>query len=397
LIGFDQSFVFVVDGNDARAVKLEISEDAAQAFGVEAGPLTSEKLRTALTIGDKSISELFKQAGSHTAKQGAAIDERMALLWKLLIPAEAREGLTQDKYKRLVVVPDGPLVNLPFDALVVDRKAGESKYLLDVGPPIISGPSATLLYNLSNRVQLEKGPGALTVLSVGDPTYATPSPSNQNLLAELTPRGRFSAYRGALSPLPYSGLEASWVAEQFNPVGLATKQLVKSAATEQAVRTNLAGRRIVHFACHGLADQTHGNLFGALAFTPGSTAQNSADDGFLTLAEIYGLNMQGCELAILSACETNLGPQQQGEGVFALSRGFLVAGARRVVASNWIVDDQSSASLVSVFCSLLAKQHKAGQPMDYAAALHEAKRWVRKQEKWKQPYYWGAFVLVGPG
>jgi CHAT domain-containing protein len=46
---------------------------------------------------------------------------------------------------------------------------------------------------------------------------------------------------------------------------------------------------------------------------------------------------------------------------------------------------------------ICAKQHKAGQPMDHAAALHEAKRWVRKQEKWKHPYYWGAFVLVGPG
>src|SRR5262249_41875929 len=135
--------------------------------------------------------------------------------------------------------------------------------------------------------------------------------------------------------------------------------------------------RVVHLACHGLTDQTHGNLFGALALTPGNGAQNAADDGFLTLAEIYGLNMKGCELAILSACETNLGPQQQGEGVFALSRGFLVAGARRVVASNWIVDDKSSASLVSIFCSHLAKQLKGDQPLDHAAALHEAKRWVR--------------------
>jgi CHAT domain-containing protein len=214
---------------------------------------------------------------------------------------------------------------------------------------------------------------------------------------ELTPRSRYSAIRGQLAPLPNTNDECHWVAEHFNPAGLATGIFLKGQATEQAVRANLAGRRVIHLACHGLTDQTHGNLFGALALTPGSGAQNAADDGFLTLAEIYGLDMKGCELAILSACETNLGPQQHGEGVFALSRGFLVAGARRVVASNWIVDDQSSASLVSVFCSLLAKQHKAGQPMDHAAALHEAKRWVRKQEKWKHPYYWGAFLLVGPG
>jgi CHAT domain-containing protein len=79
-------------------------------------------------------------------------------------------------------------------------------------------------------------------------------------------------------------------------------------------------------------------------------------------------------------------PQQQGEGVFALSRGFLAAGSRRVVASNWIVDDESSASLVSAFCSALAKQHKSGETMEHADALHQAKRFVRKQDKWQHPY-----------
>src|SRR5690606_4903839 len=122
-------------------------------------------------------------------------------------------------------------------------------------------------------------------------------------------------------------------------------KLTGASATEAAIRRGMPGRKIVHLACHGLCDQTHGNLFGALAFAPGD-ARDPADDGFLTLAEIYELNLNDCDLAILSACETNLGPDQHGEGVFALSRGFLVAGSRRVVASNWIVDDESSASLI---------------------------------------------------
>jgi CHAT domain-containing protein len=147
-----------------------------------------------------------------------------------------------------------------------------------------------------------------------------------------------------------------------------------------------------------LVDNQFGNFFGALALTPGNRgAENSADDGFLTLPEIYALNLKGCEAAILSACQTNYGPQQRGEGVWALSRGFLVAGSRRVIASNWLADDAAAASLVSIFCSHLAKQRQANEPLDYAKALHEAKRWVRKQEKWRQPYYWGSFVLIGPG
>jgi len=73
-----------------------------------------------------------------------------------------------------------------------------------------------------------------------------------------------------------------------------------------------------------------------------------------------------------------------------------VAGARRVVASNWLVDDEAAANLVSYFCGGIAKAEGKGEAIDHAKALHDAKRWVRRQEKWRSPYYWGTFVLVGP-
>jgi CHAT domain-containing protein len=129
---------------------------------------------------------------------------------------------------------------------------------------------------------------------------------------------------------------------------------------------------------------------------PGKNPADSADDGFLTLPEIYELDLKACELAILSACETNYGPEQRGEGVWALSRGFLVAGARRIVASNWLVDDEAAASLISYFCGGLAAAEKEGSRVDYAQALHNAQRWVRQQDKWSSPYYWGTFVFMGP-
>jgi CHAT domain-containing protein len=144
-----------------------------------------------------------------------------------------------------------------------------------------------------------------------------------------------------------------------------------------------------------LVEEQSANLLGALALTPGAAADDPRDDGQLTLAEVYGLNLQGCELAILSACETNFGPQQQGEGVWALSRGFLVAGARRVVASNWLVDDEAAATLISYFCGELAKRQGGAGP-DYARALHNAKRLVRKNPKWQSPFYWAMFELLGP-
>jgi CHAT domain-containing protein len=155
-------------------------------------------------------------------------------------------------------------------------------------------------------------------------------------------------------------------------------------------------QRLPPSRCGKFVDQAYGNLFGSLALTPGAGRSDAADDGYLTLAETYELNLQGTELAILSACETNVGPTQRGEGVWALSRGFLVAGARRVIASNWLVDDEGAARLVKHFCSLVAEDQAAGRTPDYAKALQKAKLWLRSQEDWNSPYYWAPFVLVGP-
>lgn len=82
----------------------------------------------------------------------------------------------------------------------------------------------------------------------------------------------------------------------------------------------------------------------------------------------------------------------------ALSHAFLIAGARRVVSANWLIDDEAAANLVSVFFSIVARERKKGE-VDYAAALQKAKQWVRKHPdhaEWKQPYYRAPFVPIGP-
>jgi CHAT domain-containing protein len=157
------------------------------------------------------------------------------------------------------------------------------------------------------------------------------------------------------------------------------------------------GRASFKFACNSLADERYGNLFGALAFAPGTNGnRDPSDDGMMTLREIYGFDLKGNELAILSACQTNFGAEQLGEGTLAISRDFLVAGSRRVLASDWLVDDEAGASLVSGFCTQLAHDEKAGRPTDHTRSLREAKRWVRGLAKWQSPFYWAGLVLVGP-
>ena len=234
------------------------------------------------------------------------------------------------------------------------------------------------------------------MLTVGDPVYGTSGVETSTSAGQSAP-ARYQSLGGSLARLPYSGWETAWLEQVFTTQGIATDKLTQAAATEANVRDNVADRRIIHLACHGLTDNSYGNMFGALALTPGNSRTVDANnDGYLTLAEIYGLNLHDCELTILSACDTNFGPTQRGEGVWALSRGFLVAGSKRVVASNWYVDDRAAASLISYFCSGIAKEENPDVAIDYAASLHAAKKWVRQQENWSSPYYWATFVMVGP-
>jgi CHAT domain-containing protein len=367
---------------------LEATPEQAEVLGIAAGPLNAKLLEQVLQGKDGVLQHL---SNPDTSKQA---EGRLAALWEVLIPPAIRATLQKDEYKGLVVVPDGSLGVLPFETLIVE--AGEApKYLLDVAPPIVYAPSLTLLLTLVGREALEpKAKAEQPVLTLGDPVYGgSPNAPAQARSGDL--RTRYGTLGGKLLRLPYTATESHWVKQALEPVSLRSVQLLESQATEAAVRSKIQGRRIVHLACHGLADQAYGNFFGALALTPGPQNSGSTNDGFLTLAEVCELDLRGNELTLLSACQTNFGPQQQGEGVWALTRGFLVAGSRRVMASNWVVDDKAAATLVYHFAANIAAGEKTGE-LDYAAALCRAKQTVRKQEKWQSPYYWGTFVLVGP-
>lgn len=397
-LGATAGYVVIVPpaGNDARVELLSVSEDQGAVLGVKPGPLTETRMRAILS--NEAGTGLLQQL--RNASKAEAMTGRLAALWQVLVPETERKLLVEGQLKRCIVIPDAALAAFPFDTLVVEP--GEPpKYWLDVGPPIVTAPSATLLMNLSeSKANAEENssnlPKKSALLSVADPNYGVPSVDAGLALVELSARSRYGVLRGDLKSLPFTGWECSWVTETFRKAGFDAGALQKAGAREASVRMYAPGRKYLHFACHGLVDQSHGNLFGALALTPGPNgAADPADDGFLTLAEIYELNLRGTELSILSACDTNFGPNQRGEGAWSLSRGFLVAGSKRVIASNWLVDDEAGASLISVFCSSVVKGKQSDQ-LDYAAGLQAAKRWVRGHEKWKSPYFWGTFVLVGP-
>ena len=370
--------------------ELSVTDDVATALGVPPGPLQEAALTEVLVGGKESVLAALSNPRLATTKNA-----QLAALWKLLIPEKLREELTSGKVKRLVLVPAGALALLPFETLIVNRADDPNpEFLLDVGPPISYAPSATVLLNLASRETKKATAGREPILTVADPAYPQLDTSTAAARGDLS-RTANERLRAGLARLPYTAQEATWLQSNYETNGLTVAKLIGRDATEASFRRLAPGRSTVHLACHGMVDQSYGNFFGALALTPGKPG-DPADDGFLSMSEIYQLDLSSCELAILSACQTNYGPRQQGEGVWALSRGFFVAGSRRVVASNWVVDDKAAASLISYFASGAAKSGRDSQGPDYGTSLHAAKKWVRGQEKWSSPFYWSSFVLIGP-
>jgi CHAT domain-containing protein len=154
-----------------------------------------------------------------------------------------------------------------------------------------------------------------------------------------------------------------------------------------ATSAELSQYRLLHFATHGLLNSQHPELSGVVLSLVDE--QGRPQDGFLRLHEIYNLKL-GADLVVLSACQTALGKEIKGEGLVRLTRGFMYAGVPRVVASLWRVPDKATAELMKRFYQGMLREG-----LTPAAALRAAQVSLWKERRWRQPYYWAAFVLQG--
>ncbi len=275
------------------------------------------------------------------AEVRAAADRLRALVVDpLRLPAEVT---------RVLVSPEGPLAFVPPALLFGERE-------------VACVPSATVLALMQATV----GPAGEGVLAMGGPEYG----------GRGAPPGAAALRSAGLVPLPGS-------IEEARSVG--TTVLVGKDATEGRLERELASRprwRALHLACHAAVD-TRFPLHSAVSLTP-----DSERDGVLSVLDVFRLRVPA-DLVVLSACETARGDTVRGEGVTGLVRAFMFAGAPRVVASLWRVEDQATRALMVRFHALW----KEGRPA--AAALRDAQRAVAADPRWGHPRYWAAWVLWG--
>jgi CHAT domain-containing protein len=169
------------------------------------------------------------------------------------------------------------------------------------------------------------------------------------------------------------------------PAGAAMPAVGGAATRELAMSPELQDYRIVHFATHGFADDTNSRM-SWIALSTVDT-QGKPRNGFLRLLDIYNLSLSA-DVVVFSACSTAMGKNIRGEGLVGMVRGFTYAGAARVVAGLWRVDDRSTAELMKRFYRGMLKDGLAP-----AAALRAAQIEMSKHELWSAPYHWAAFVL----
>jgi CHAT domain-containing protein len=280
---------------------------------------------------------------------------------------------------------------------------------LIVGHEVVSLPSASAL--AIQRAELagrQPAPKMLAVIAdpvfdrtdarfktaaseVSDKAQAQPLPFNdtrriEHLADKSDNQSGVTTRRLIVPRLPFTRQEATRLLA-LAPKGSSFGAIDFQASRAMVLKGDLSQYRYVHFATHGLLDSERPGLSSLMLSMVDEKGQ--PQNGFLRANDIYNLKLPA-ELVVLSACQTGLGKEIKGEGLVGLTRGFMYAGAARVVVSLWSVNDKATAELMAKFYQKMLKENQ--RP---AAALRAAQVEMWKQREWQSPYYWAAFTMQG--
>jgi CHAT domain-containing protein/tetratricopeptide (TPR) repeat protein len=400
-LGAEKSYLWAVTKRDITSYELP---------GRAAVETAARRLYEALTAPQPLAGETAENLRARLRDGDSQTPALAAALSRMLLGGVApRLGS-----KRLLIVPDGALQYIPFQALpepdaadtgsVAGRTTAEQT---DSGAPaplvrdheIVYVSSASVLA-LLRRAEAQRPVPRNEVAILADPVFEsedrrveregeTGADEEQTQTRPVRQILRDAGFAEAEGPLPrlLSSKNEAEAIMSLLPSGAGMSALGFEASRETAMSPALGDYRIVHFASHSIFNSKHQELSGIVLSLV--DRRGRPQDGFLRLHDIYNLNLPA-DLVVLSACNTGLGTDTKGEGFVGLTRGFMYAGAAGVMASLWKVDDEATAELMKNFYASVLSEG-----LSPAAALKRAQMRLREQRRWRAPYYWAGFVLQG--
>ena len=397
---------------DDRTTLLEFSlgERASYAWAITRTDVHAVRLAPRTEI-DAAAHAFHDRLASPPPSDAAARDRHTRLseaagseLTRLLLDPLA-DHLRLD---RIAIVADGGLQYVPFAALPEPRSQRTDGDASAIAPLLVDGHEVVCLPSIAALERLRENAPARsvarrTVAVLADPVFEaddprvrpsanatrTTGPAVSQPRADLLRAARdvrLDSVRSAFPRLPYSRQEAEAIVSAAAP-GSVLRALDFDASRTTALSSRLASYGIVHFATHGFLDDARPDLSGLVLSLVDRAGR--PQDGFLRVRDIDALRLP-VDLVVLSGCRTALGTELRGEGLLGIVRAFMHAGAPRIVASVWDVDDRATAVFMKAFYGAILTSGRSP-----AAALREAQLALRAQARWRDPYYWAAFVVQG--
>lgn len=367
-------YTFTRDG----LLQLVITKDDISASYQEGLNKESASLYYSETVRSFRSAITQKQSASKVNALGKELHSSLIPLFDVL---------SDQAIENLIIIPDGPLSFLPFEALHTGSNYLIEDYFIKYLPsasiyPFIEAPHRTTEYDLLAVA----GSGFESRENIANPTRS----------------------QSSFASLPSTLLEVDSIAVNFEKTTL----LKNEDVTEANLKSHEMGNyRFLHFATHADVDEVTPSRSGLLLSKKQDVESLFGEDGHLNSREISNLELNA-DLVTLSACNTGMGKQVTGEGLLGLQRSFLSAGTSSVMVSLWPVFDRSTSIFMSGFySSLLAHQESDyglwsktldwfgfyEHPMiDYKTkAIHEAKIAMINHPYYNHPVYWAPFILIG--
>lgn len=345
-VGSEQSFLFVITKNTQKVHCIDLSEK-------ELKEVVEDLIEAIYAENNREYLQL-----AHT-------------LYEKLLKESLNEPLF-DSITKLHILPDGDLNFLPFEVLLTDEQPSKAyrdiSYLLN---------KYVITYHYSSTLWYY-GKSKQSASRASEFSFAGFAPVYQD-------------FKSKFEILSYSVSEIEGIQEAFAAKGYESNTFIHAAASKKQFRQQAANYKYVHIAAHAFSGSKIGEEMYAsegILFSSDLNSNSNLDglEGILSMSEIYNFSLKA-DLVVLSCCDSGVGKVAKGEGVMAINRGFLYAGAKNVIYTLFKIYDQHSAELMQYLYEEILKKNA------YNQSLRTSKLKMIRQNY--APKYWSGFVLIG--